>query len=126
MKDVLIASALVIGVCPSVHAQGLQGAPGCIRSQFQPPPLIAGKSDQERWNKFCSIQPKLIGMKFTDVQKALGDGKSCSDKKELRYEITQYKEPSTRGHLAGVGLTIIFEKAGAVQSYKVDAEHWGG
>src|SRR5579883_1246762 len=66
------------------YGQGLKGAPeGCGRSASQPPPLITGKSDKERWDKFCSVQPKLIGMKFAEVQNVLGYGKTDASKTEL-------------------------------------------
>ena len=118
--------AVVFFFAVSVHAQGLKGAPeGCGRSASQPPPLIDGKSDQERWSKFFAIQPRLIVMKLDTVEKALGYGKASPAKSDLHYEITESKGPSRKGALANIELSINFKK-GIVESYKVEGVYWGG
>lgn len=81
-------------------------------------------SDKDRWKKLLSVQPKLIGMKFDEVEKALGHGKAQGAKSILHYQVIQYKEPSKPGTLATIELTINFQK-GAVKSYTVEAVYWG-
>lgn len=126
MIRILVALSTIIAFSPCAESQGLKGAPtGCGRSASQPPPLIEGKSDGQRWAKFLSIQPSLIGMKFEKVERALGYGKTNAAKSELRYEITKSKYPSTPGTLANIDLSINFEH-GEVRSYKVEAVFWGG
>lgn len=125
MIRILTALAIILALCPCAISQGLKGAPTCNRSASQPPPLIDGKTDKERWSKFLSIQPSLIGMKIEEVEKALGYGKTNAAKSELRYEITESKYPSTPGTLANIDLSINFER-GKVRSFKVEAVRWGG
>lgn len=126
MIRILIALLTIIAFSPCAESQGLKGAPtGCGRSASQPPPLIGGKTDKERWSKFLSIQPSLIGMKLEEVEKALGYGKTNAAKSVLSYQITESKYPSTPGTLANIDLSIDFLR-GKVQSYKVEAVRWGG
>lgn len=116
---------LALCVCCSAHAQGLSGSPSCQRSVFDPPPLIAGKTDRERWDKFLAIQPSFIGMKFDAVEKLLGDGKADAAKSSLRYQLVESKQPRTPGTLATIELLVKFDK-GTVTGYHVEAVYWGG
>lgn len=51
--------------------------------------------------------------------------KTDADKRALRYEIISMRYPSTPGKLVTIGLTITFGESAIVESYKVEAEHWG-
>lgn len=124
------ATALSLLVCciassPTL-SQGLKGmSEGCGRSASQPPPLIAGKTNKERWSKFFAIQPGLIGMKADSVEKALGNAKSNPSRSEMYYQIIQSIEPNRKGKLANLELSIVLKK-GVVESYKVEGVYWGG
>jgi len=125
MTKIIIALTIILALPHCANSQGLKGAPTCGRSASQPPPLIDGKTDKQRWSKFLSVQPSLIGMRFAEVEKALGYGKTNAAKSVLNYQITESKSPSTPGTLANIDLSIDFLR-GKVQSYKVVAVYWGG
>lgn len=110
----------------SADAQGLKSdeLSGC-HHYGAPPPLIAGESDSERWIRFLSIQPFLIGMKFDEVEKWLGSGRSYSSNSELEYQITESKLPSERGNLASINLTLRFDEKGTVRSFEIIGVPWG-
>lgn len=116
---------LLLGGANVVFGQGIKGAVNvhCFRSASQPPPLIDGKTDKERWQKFVSVQPSLIGMTFDKVEKALGDGKSNDEHSFLSYAITRNDGPHKPGDLAFIECTLMFEK-GVVESYRVDPVRW--
>lgn len=71
-------------------AQGLPGYAGAPH-YGGPAPLIMGESDKDRWNRLLSIQPSLIGMKLSEVEKRLGPGKPYRSESELYYRITDSK-----------------------------------
>jgi hypothetical protein len=124
MKHVLII-LLTLCVCHAALAQGLSGSPSSQRNAFDPPPLIAGKTDRERWDKFLAIQPSLIGMKFGAVEKVLGHGKTDAARSSLRYQLVESKQPKTSGTLATIELLVKFDK-GSATGYHVEAVYWGG
>ncbi|HEY9679076.1 MAG TPA: hypothetical protein V6C76_13790 [Drouetiella sp.] len=130
-----------------------QRLPGCAIAEDAAPPLMRGHSDEDRWRKFCKIQPHLIGMKFSEITNIFGEPKYCSEVQEnqpVHYKLSEpdityggaklYGEPHNygsiqynlsepnsglrkQGSLAAIELTMIF-KEGVVSSYEVKAIFW--
>jgi len=89
----------------------------------QPAPLIDGKSDNERWQKFLSVQKDLIGMSYDDVVKRLGPCYSDKKKRYIQYQLTETRMPSTPGKLSHIDILISLEN-NRVDSFAVEAVHW--
>lgn len=104
------------------NGQGLKGAPEPVRLG-QSPPLIKGKSDEERWQKFLAIQKELIGMSYEDVVRRLGPCYSDKKKMCIQYELTETKTPSAPGKLASLNILIKLNN-NRVDSFTVQAVHW--
>lgn len=88
---VLLLVFLALAV-PSVLAQGIKGLPSdCRRDLSQPPVALLGKNDKDRWSKFLSVQPELIGMSKDSVIAAFGKGTTYRKSDELSYRISERK-----------------------------------
>lgn len=123
----LFLIGIIIGLIFStqpVNAQGLKGQATGIRDLSQPPPLLSGKSDNERWNLFLNQQRQLIGMGKEQVIKIFGPGADYRIKDKLHYKLTDDNLPSKKGSLAYLELTITFKNKLA-NSYSVTAVYWG-
>ena len=91
---------------------------------LRPPPLIEGRSDADRWAKFSAIQNRLIGMKYADIVKAFGQGKTNNQHSYLEYEITESQRPAEPGRIASTIVSIDLSH-NAAESFRVEAIRWG-
>jgi hypothetical protein len=105
-------------------AQGLAGAPSCIRHLSQTPPLLRGATDDQRWGLFLKSQQLLIGMKRSDVINLFGAGAPYAMKNELTFSLTDEKTPAKKGQVAYLELTLKFRQD-TVSGYTVEAVYWG-
>jgi len=105
-------------------SQGMKGAPEPV--SLGPPPLIEGKSDDERWQRFLAIQKRLIGMSYADVIKQLGAGHADKPHLNLSYQLVEVVEPKSPlppQKSAGIFVYIKLQKD-IVQSFTVQGVGW--
>ena len=117
-KVVLTLSLIFLSTPGLVLAQGLKGSPkSCNRSASQLA-YVSGNSDKERWQKFISVQPKLIGMTFDEVDKALCGKPVYKQMSEAEYGLTQ--EP-LKGKIKGWLHLRVYFRDGFAWKYAVEA-----
>ncbi len=105
-------------------AQGLKGAPTCIRRLTQSPALLKGANDEERWATFLRSQKSLIGMSRAQVLALFGAGTPSVTKKGMAFKLTEERLPSKKGQVAYLELSLKFEGE-KISSYCVEAVYWG-
>jgi len=120
----LITLAALMLLVQMAGAQGLKGAPTCIRRLTQTPPLLNGGSDEQRWATFLKAQQSLIGMPRSRAVALFGSGAASSTKKEIVFKLSEEKLPSKKGQIAYLELTLKFEGE-KVSGYCVEAVYWG-
>jgi len=120
-----LLSALLLVVLPA-NSQGMKGVPAPLNSHqlFDPPPLIEGKSDNERWQKFLAIEKELLGMSYESVVERLAPCHSDKEKLKIQYQLTETKMPSAPGKLAHTDILIKLDNNNKVYSFSVEAVHW--
>lgn len=118
MKRFLIVLTLIaVAAYPSL-AQGLKGA-------HMPPEILGrlvyvkGDNDQARWKTFVDVQPRLIGMTFEEVDKALCGKAKHRAMSEVKYGLTQ--EPVKIGESESCLHVKVFLRNGLAWKYSVEA-----
>src|SRR5579883_3648735 len=106
---VFISCAAAIILMQMACAQGLKGAPTCIRRLTQSPALLKGANDEERWATFLRSQKSLIGMSRAQVLALFGAGTPSVTKKGMAFKLTEERLPSKKGQVAYLELSLKFE-----------------
>jgi hypothetical protein len=118
---VTVLASIAASMELSTNAQGLKGAqmPKEILGRLV---YVKGNNDHERWKTFLGVQPKLIGMTFEQMDKALSGQASHRAMTEVEYGLTQ--DPVKAGSDVNSWLHVrIFLRNGVVWKYVVEAEN---
>lgn len=105
----------------AASAQGLKGS-------FMPKEIsgrlvyVKGINDQERWKTFLDVQPRLIGMTFKQMDRALSGKESHRVMTEVEYGLTE--DPVKAGLVHDSWLHVrVYLRNGIVWKYAVEAGH---
>lgn len=120
IRVVFIAILLVLTQLP-VTAQGLTGTPTCGRSHSAAPPLLKGKTDNERWLLIQEHTNRLIGQTHQSLVKVFGPGLKVGDD-AWAWQVSTTKKGKP-GELACLELEVRFKDKRATY-FKIQSVTW--